>query len=1272
VDLNAIAEGPHEFSLVARDFLGNQVGTFSESLTNIESKLNKTIRIRSASNVDLPTVELIYPNSIVTSSSELYPTYNRGDIVNVVISGKPSSTAEVSAIQLLSNGVPVGFQALEGIQYTLQHDPNNTHHQLGIYQFSFEANSTGLKNLRPIIIDNFGNHRLSEKDTIINVKLPVESAINGTSPYISWVYPEDVFSMTKNSRMNFLASVNHADGSLLGVQFYVNGIEHGDFLYYEKDKPRNNDYYTIELEPPYTQDVNIITASALDTSGNVNFAPALVVTLRAADSKIPQVTMDPINASYSDNQSIFLSATVSDSADSSSGRGVVEEVSFVINGQVEQSFMKPPYFWIWDANESGLYTVFVSARDNEGNVAVSESYTTQIGQLNSEQKPLLGSTTPSILGQVKIYDGVQQVVVSGSQRRIAQTNQVEKTTVIQGLSTQFLSQLSEGQIVRFANGPQLSSKNYIVLEITDDETLKLQGEMNPADLALLSGWSELQFFNVYRIGSLIPLNLNSNVNDDSYVAVEFYENGTLIERDTTWPFSSSFVPSIEGNYSIAVVAESVTGEESLYTERIEVLPKLGFLPDGSTSLLPDLTRPGSTTIGSELIFLAQYDDIDSGMNRVEFYLNGDLIHIDREKPFYCKFKPLSDSDIIFTDRTWELTAVGIDNDQNRVAFSEVGSVQSSVLLPTANIKVPLNDTEYAHEQSIQIRVDVRGNNLETLLGRSANVPNPNIDLTPRQMNILGNGEFICVAQESAWGSGIFLADWVCDQNLAGESGKIEIVGSIVMEDSLVGGLNFTPSVLSDIVTIKVVEPDLTGDPKAIVNQTFKDLLGKSASEQEVNAAITAQMESSSTYLFENDDFLRWAAHLSEREIFQNMVDAIAGYKIMIGSYPDYLKISEIMDTYSAIPNYGQDGSIDEDGDGFSLRQENLFLTSDQDATDFPSSAFSLGSFVDDTLSSSDFTDIYGEVPALTPPTSGADRFTNYEKNRRDFVRIVYRNKYGVNPTIQQETQGSYRISVFDPSSKEAQQDQRLMMMQQMAMYSNFGFGGGVQGGGQGGGNINPFASLLGNTNLQNTQQESLTFRNGEPAVLFVVNMIAEETINNMDMIWGAQNRRDYYNTAALIASFWQDNMGVLSDKLILQFHGKSTESKISELMKDQRYSSRFGGLSISRIASDVESAPGWKWLHWLGHFNDVKFPWIYHSGLGWIYVHGPTDEQTWFYLQNVGWLGTTKHIWSEMTESSEYLWLYDQKNARWIAYYLQQPEGDLFWDPQTQSYFKFD
>ena len=799
---------------------------------------------------------------------------------------------------------------------------------------------------------------------------------------------------------------------------------------------------------------------------------------------------------------------------------------------------------------------------------------------------------------------------------------------------------------------------------------------------MLNGWSNLQFINVYRVGSLIPLNLSSAVNDDAYVSVEFYANGNLLERDDTWPFGTEFIPEVEGNYSIAVVAENFYGSQSLYTERIEVLPKRGLMPDGSTILIPDLTRRGSTTINSEMLMIADFEDMDGGMNRVEFYLNGNLIHIDREKPFYCKFKPTSDSFITSTDRTWEITAVGVDDDQNRIALNEQGSVQSSVILPESRIKFPLEGDELAHAQQINIRVDVSGTNLELLLGRSSNEINPNDALTPRQMNILANGEFISVAQETSWGTGIFLSTWVCDQNLAGESGEIELVGAIVMEDKIVGGLAFTPTVLSNIVTIKISEPYLGGDPKATVNQTYLDLLGKSANEQEVNTAITKEMSEQSVYLFENPDFLRWAASLSDREIFQNMVDAISGFHIMTGQYPDYLKIREIMDTYSAIPNNGLDGSIDEDGDGFSVRQEALFFTSDQDANDFPSSAFSMGSFVDDILSSGDFTDIHGEVPPLTAPSSGQDRFTNYEKNRRDFVRLIYKNKYGTNPSIQQEVQGSYRISVFDPNSKEAQQDQRLMMIQQMSAYSNFGLtggNGGFGGGQQGGGNINPFAALFGNTNTQNAQQTPPTFRNGEPAVLFVINMIAEERINNLDMIWGAPPKRGYYNTAALISSFWQENTGVLTDQLIASLHGQSTEQIISTLMNDSRYFDRFGGISISQKADLLSSSlPNWKYLDWFGFFNDVEFPWIYHDGLGWIYVHGPKEDEVWLYVSGIGWFWTTEEIWSNRNPDW-ILWLYEKESSRWVGYYHYEPigkelisKGKTFWDPQSQKDFTYE
>ena len=1159
--------------------------------------------------------------------------------------------------------------------YFVEFDENSTLHQNGIFSFEFIPKFEGNYTLLPMVIDSFGVQKFSTETIHMEVR-----ETSTASPSVSMVYPSSDITISDFSTTRFVVNANHNDGSLLGVQFYINGEKYGEMLPYQKDKPKDSSFYTLDYNPPFAKDINFITASAIDTIGNESFSPAIVVKISPGDSNIPIINLDPVNESYSEEQSLFLSASVSDFADSASGTGVVEEVSFIINGQVARTFTQKPYFWIWDPMETGAYNIFVTARDNEGNVAVSHVENTLIGFdfTGNIQVPKLGTTYPKVPGEVKFDEEVSLIETSASQRRNSDTNIVEKFTVIKGLSTSFLNQLSIGQIIRFSNGETSTTKNYEVFKITDNNELQLKGLLSDSDKLLLGNWSNLELINVYRAGSIIPLYLKSNVNDDELTAVSFYVDAFLVNEIPHGLFSSYFAPSAEGNYTVAVIAENSNGSQTIYTERLEVSPKVGLIPDGTTTIYPDLTTRGFTSIGSELVLLANFEDADRGMNRVEFYLNGELAHIDREKPYYFKFKPFSDASVRQQEKEWEVYAVGIDNDQNRRALLESGEVQSSILLPKATIKFPTNNSEYSHEQSIKIRIDVTGSYLERLLGRSSDVLNPNINLTPRQMNILANGEFISAAQETAWGTGIFMTDWICDKNFAGDSGEIEIMGAIVMEDNLVNGSPFTPSILSNIVKIKIGEID-PSDPKAAVNQTIIDFTGKSANEQEVNTAVSDINNDQSTYLFENEDFLRWASHLSEREIFQNMIDAIAGFHIMTGLFPDYLKIQEIMDTYSAIPNYGQDGSIDEDGDGFSLRQENLFLTSDQDPSDFPSSAFSMGSFVDDILSSSDYTDIHGEVPPLTPPPNSADRFTNYEKNRRDFVRIIYQNKYGTRPTIQQEVQGSYRIKVFDPSSVEARRDQQLMMMQQLSMFSNFGFGGAGAGrpGGGAGANVNPFASLLGNTN-QDSQLSTPTFRNGEPAVLFVVNMIAEETINNLDMIWGAPSKRSYYKTGALISSLWQENTGVMSDELISTFYGLSTEHILSQLMRDSRYLDRFGGLSIIRQAEKLDALPGWKYLDWLGYFNDEKFPWIYHSALGWIYVHGPKEDVVWLYISEIGWFWTTKDIWSNRNPDW-ILWLYEQDNSRWVGYYHYEPigkelisKGKTFWDPQSQKDFVYE
>ena len=203
--------------------------------------------------------------------------------------------------------------------------------------------------------------------------------------------------------------------------------------------------------------------------------------------------------------------------------------------------------------------------------------------------------------------------------------------------------------------------------------------------------------------------------------IDFY--GGYDESSDTWPFSScSFLTKV---YTLGVISVNAKGGQNLFTERIEVLPKKGLLPDGSTSIHPQLTRSGSTTIGSELIVTANYDDLDDGMNRVEFYLNGSLIYVDREKPFYFKFKPETDGSILSTDRGWEVTAVGIDNYGNRISLTQAGNVQSAVILPVAEIKSPNENEVFADGQAIKVGLLKVMENTWNARG----IHNPNLGLT---------------------------------------------------------------------------------------------------------------------------------------------------------------------------------------------------------------------------------------------------------------------------------------------------------------------------------------------------------------------------------------------------------------------------------------------------------------------------------------------------------------------------------------------------------------
>ena len=265
--------------------------------------------------------------------------------------------------------------------------------------------------------------------------------------------------------------------------------------------------------------------------------------------------------------------------------------------------------------------------------------------------------------------------------------------------------------------------------------------------------------------------------------------------------------------------------EKMVDKHITVADQNGSLPDGTRGLYPQLTRRGSTTRGSRLIAAPKVSDLDDGINRVEFYLNGKFYQVDNEAPFYSIFSPDSSTSLAEPDRGWELTMVAVDNGDNRITLTETGTVAGSVDLPVAVMINPAPGSEFAAGQVINISIDVRGFNLQRLVGPNAAAGNnPNAGLQSRQMALYANGEEIGIANETSFNSGRFDFEWSTKNEVAGSDGKMDLFGAIVMQDETSNGLTFTPSIVSEPVSITVVERNPLGDMKSAIGQFYKDLL----------------------------------------------------------------------------------------------------------------------------------------------------------------------------------------------------------------------------------------------------------------------------------------------------------------------------------------------------------------------------------------------------------------------------------------------------------------
>lgn len=78
---------------------------------------------------------------------------------------------------------------------------------------------------------------------------------------------------------------------------------------------------------------------------------------------------------------------------------------------------------------------------------------------------------------------------------------------------------------------------------------------------------------------------------------------------------------------------------------------------------------------------------------------------------------------------------------------------------------------------------------------------------------------------------------------------------------------------------------------------------------------------------------------------------------------------------------------------------------------------------------------------------------------------------------------------------------------------------------------------------------------------------------------------------------------------------------------------------------------------WIGDFSDEAYPWVYHEGLGWLWVNGFDPENVWLW-----WHDRQDWLW---TSESIFPWVYDRADTTW-KWYLQVENGaDWFYNTQT-------
>ena len=175
----------------------------------------------------------------------------------------------------------------------------------------------------------------------------------------------------------------------------------------------------------------------------------------------------------------------------------------------------------------------------------------------------------------------------------------------------------------------------------------------------------------------------------------------------------------------------------------------------------------------------------------------------------------------------------------------------------------------------------------------------------------------------------------------------------------------------------------------------------------------------------------------------------------------------------------------------------------------------------------------------------------------------------------------------------------------------------------------------------------------------------DDEFDNDDDNDGVVDTSDLYPKDALRASGNDADGDGTDDEFDGDRDGDGVDNATDQFPDDPKRASAddFAGDSNETMTTNFSSTTnlGNNWFDaWLGIFYTAnKQNWIFHSHLGWFYVHPVGKDAFWFYDYDLGWLYTSNDLYPYFYRNSPAGWLYHLANSNKSRFWSYSQEIEL-------------